>query len=108
MLKTLGAAASSLRRKLGESLPTIQRFDAPLEQATTRSLEALKAFPRARTYDTRSSEFGAVPFYQRAIEIDPNFALAYARLSASYGSVGAIAEMQRTNRRSIRAPRPRE
>lgn len=96
VLKTLGAAASSLRRKLGESLPTIQRFDAPLEQATTGSLEALKAFSAGEDVRHRSSELGAVPFYQRAIEIDPNFALAYARLSASYGSVGEFSEMQRT------------
>ena len=54
VLKTLGAAASSLRRKLGESLPTIQRFDAPLEQATTGSLGA-KAFSGARTYDTEAA-----------------------------------------------------
>ncbi len=64
MLDSLGEAASKLRGELGESLATVQRFDVPLEQATTSSLEALKAYSRGD--------------YQKAIELDPNFALAYS------------------------------
>jgi tetratricopeptide (TPR) repeat protein/predicted Ser/Thr protein kinase len=95
VLKALGAGATSLRRRLGESLPMIQRFDVPLDQATTPSLEALKAFSAGEDVRGRSSELGAVPFYTRAIEIDPDFALAYARLSSIYGNLGQVSEMQR-------------
>ena len=95
VLTTLGAAASRLRRKLGESLPTIQRFDKPLTQATTSSLEAFQAFNAAEDIRSRSSELGAAPFYKRAIELDPDFALAYARLSAIYWNLGQSAEGRR-------------
>jgi len=96
VLTVLSTVASTMRHNLGESLPTIQRFDVPIDQATTSSLEALKAFSAAEEVRGRSSA-GAVPFYTRAIEIDPNFALAYTRLSAVYGSLGEISEMQRTS-----------
>jgi eukaryotic-like serine/threonine-protein kinase len=95
VLTVLGAAASRLRRKLGESLPTVQRFDKPLEQATTSSLEAFQAFSAAEDIRSRTSELGAVPFYRRAIELDPDFALAYARLSAVYWNLGQAAEGNR-------------
>jgi eukaryotic-like serine/threonine-protein kinase len=95
VLKALGAAASSLRRKLGESLPTIQRFDAPLEQATTDSLEALKAFSIGEEIRWRTSEFDAVVFYKRATELDPNFAISYARLSSIYGNLNQSTEWKR-------------
>ena len=95
VLTVLGAAASRLRSKLGESLPTVQRFDTPLEQATTSSLEAFQAFSAAEDIRSRTSEFGAVPFYKRAIELDSDFALAYARLSAVYWNVGQAAEGSR-------------
>lgn len=95
VLAALGAAASRLRRKVGESLPTIQRFDTPIEQATTSSLEAFQAFSAAEDIRSRTSEFGAVPFYRRAIELDPNFALAYARLSAVYWNLGQAKEGSR-------------
>jgi eukaryotic-like serine/threonine-protein kinase len=94
VLKALSAAASRLRRKLGESLPTLQRFDTPIDQATTASLEALKAFSAGEEIRGRRSELGAVPFYKHAIELDSNFALAYARLSSIYGNVGQFAEMR--------------
>ena len=95
VLTVLGAAASRLRRQLGESLPTIQRFDTPLEQATTSSLEAFQVFSAAEDVRSRTSEFGAVPFYRRAIDLDPDFALAYARLSAVYWNLGQAAEGSR-------------
>ena len=95
VLKALGAAASHLRPKLGESLQTIQRFDTPIEQATTASFEALKAFSIGEDIRARAGELDAVPFYKHAIELDPDFATAYARLSTVYGDVGQVAEMRR-------------
>jgi DNA-binding winged helix-turn-helix (wHTH) protein/tetratricopeptide (TPR) repeat protein len=78
VLDALGKTASEIRNKLGESLSTVQRFDTPLDQATTPSLEALKAFSSgARVAGTRGWA-AAIPFFKRAVELDPNFALAYA------------------------------
>ena len=86
VLKALGKAASSLRAKLGESLSTVQRFDVPVE-ATTPSLEALKAFSMGiTTFRTRGNS-EAIPFYKRAIELDPNFAVAYASLGLTYSNL---------------------
>ena len=96
VLASLSGAASGLRKRLGESLPTIERFSIPIEKATTSSLEALKAFGVGEDMRARRTEFGAVPFYQRAIELDPEFAMAYARLSTIYGTMGQFAEMRRT------------
>ena len=93
VLTTLGASASRLRRKLGESLATIQKYDAPIAQATTSSLEALKAFHLGEEMRDRSGEVAAIPFYQRAIALDPNFAMAYAKLSTIYGNLGRRQEM---------------
>ena len=87
ILKSLGQAATTLRAKLGESLSSIQKFDTPLEEATTSSLEALKMFNLAETQRV-SSEAGAIPFYKKAIELDPNFAFAYARLAQVYFNSG--------------------
>ncbi|HSA93862.1 MAG TPA: protein kinase [Terriglobales bacterium] len=87
VLSALGKAASRMREKLGESLNSIRRLDTPIEDATTPSLEALKAFSLGQ--QTRAtSELDAVPFFKRAIELDPNFALAYARLGTVYGNLG--------------------
>jgi tetratricopeptide (TPR) repeat protein len=86
VLKALSEATGKLRRKLGESLASIQKFDKPLEQATTSSLEALKAFSLGdQRFDT-GEQLQAIPLYKRAIELDPNFALAYARLGTIYGN----------------------
>jgi eukaryotic-like serine/threonine-protein kinase len=87
VLHVLGRAASELREQLGESLSSVQRFDAPLEQATTSSLEALKEFTRGDEQRQRGPETAAIPRYERAIELDPNFALAYARISTVYSNV---------------------
>jgi tetratricopeptide (TPR) repeat protein len=84
VLKALGTAASQLREKLGESLTSIQKFDAPIEQATTSSLEALKAFSQGTELRNQGKQVESTPFYKRAIELDPNFALAYARLAVNY------------------------
>jgi eukaryotic-like serine/threonine-protein kinase len=87
VLKALGKAASSLRGKLGESLTTIQRFDVPVE-ATTPSLEALKAFSMGITTFRAKGNAEAIPFYKRSLELDPNFAVAYASLGLVYGNLG--------------------
>ena len=88
VLKALDSATTQLRRKLGESLASIQKFDKPLEEATTSSLEALKSFSMGDVKHTASDEFEAIPFYERAIQLDPNFAMAYARLGVIYGNLG--------------------
>jgi hypothetical protein len=86
-LDALGEAASKLRGELGESLATVQRFDVPLEQATTSSLEALKAYSAGRTALHRQGDLAAIPFYQRAVELDPSFAMAYDALASAYGNI---------------------
>ena len=83
VLKALGQAAMKLRGKLGESLATVQKFDAPLE-ATTTSLEALQAYSMGTMTGRRKGNAEAIPFYKRAIELDPNFAMAYAALGNAY------------------------
>jgi tetratricopeptide (TPR) repeat protein len=87
VLTAVGKAASSLRVKLGESLATIQKFDVPVE-ATTASLEALKAFSMGITTFRTKGNAESIPFYKRALELDPNFALAYAGLGSVYGNLG--------------------
>jgi len=84
VLRTLGEAATELRQKLGESLSSLQKFDAPLEQATTSSLEALKDYSLAMRQIGPDALATKIVLYKRAIELDPNFALAYARLSLTY------------------------
>jgi len=86
VLKALGQAASRLREKLGESLSSVKKFDSPIEEATTSSLEALKAFSQGNELRVSGHDREAIPFYKRAVEIDPNFALAYARLAVQYSN----------------------
>jgi eukaryotic-like serine/threonine-protein kinase len=84
VLDTLGKLASEMRNKLGESLSTIKQYDTPMEEVTTPSLQALKTYTLAiRTEDDAAQ----IPLYKRAIELDPNFALAYANLGISYYNV---------------------
>jgi len=90
VLRKLGEAATKLREKLGESMASIQKFDAPLEQATTSSLEAFKAFALGDEQRNKNSFPAAIPFYKRAIELDPNFATANARLAVIYGNLGQL------------------
>jgi tetratricopeptide (TPR) repeat protein len=88
VLKALGSASSELRMKLGESLASVQKFDMPLDQATTSSLEALKAFTLGDGQHNMGEDTAAIPLYQHAIELDPNFAMAYARLGTCYYNTG--------------------
>src|ERR1700687_1739514 len=84
VLNALHGAASKLRGQLGESLSMVQKYDMSLSQATTSSFEALRALSLGDAKHSSGDELGAVPNYQHAIEIDPNFAMAYARLGTVY------------------------
>lgn len=86
VLAAVGKAASRMRGKLGESLASIHKLDKPLEEATTPSLAALKAFSDGEETRNKRGDDEAIPFYQHAVELDPNFALAYARLGTIYGN----------------------
>ena len=88
VLNALHGAATKLRGQLGESLSTVQKYDMSLSQATTSSLDALKALSLGDAKHNGGDELGAVPNYQQAIEIDPNFAMAYARLGTIYNNLG--------------------
>ena len=90
VLVALGEAASKLRGELGESLATVQRFDVPLHQATTSSLEALKAFSLGQKTNNEKGDAAALPYFQRAIELDPNFALGYTAAGADYSNLGQL------------------
>jgi serine/threonine protein kinase/tetratricopeptide (TPR) repeat protein len=90
VLDALGKTASDIRNKLGESLSTVQKFDTPLEQATTPSLEALKAFSSGFQIQMTAGDAAAIPFYKQAIELDPNFALAYAWMGIAYNDMGEL------------------
>ncbi len=84
VLTALGRAASTLREKLGESLNSIQKFDVPIEEATTSSLEALQAYGLGRRMAREKGSPADIPYYKLAIELDPKFAVAYAALGVSY------------------------
>jgi serine/threonine protein kinase/Tfp pilus assembly protein PilF len=91
VLKVLGQEAARLRAELGESLASVQKFDTPLEKATTSSLEALKAYSLAVKTEHTQGSAAALPFAQRAIELDPSFATAYAELGVEYNNLGQTA-----------------
>ena len=88
VLGALGSAATKIRGNLGESLASVQKFDKPLDEATTSSLEALKAFTLGDAQHNKLEDIASMPFYQRAIELDPNFALAHLRLGVVAGNTG--------------------
>jgi len=90
VLDTLGKAASKLRGELGESLATVQHLDVPLAEATTSSLEALKAYSLGEKAFGESSSSAALPYHQRATELDPNFAEAYEAVGVDYGSMAEL------------------
>ena len=88
VLNALGQIASKFRTRVGESLITVKKHDTPLAQATTPSLEALKAYSAGWKASFSTGSAAAIPFLKRAIEIDPNFASAYAALGRMYGDIG--------------------
>ena len=90
VLDALGEAASKLRRELGESLATVRRFDVPLAEATTSSLEALKAYSLGVKATHESDSAAVLPYDLRAVELDPNFAMGYRSVGGDYDSMGEV------------------
>ena len=89
VLDAIGTSASAIRAKLGENLDSLRRYNVPLEEATTPSLEALQAYSLGRkASDEQPGYVGSIPFFQRAIELDPNFASAYEALGIAYADLG--------------------
>jgi serine/threonine protein kinase/tetratricopeptide (TPR) repeat protein len=105
VLDALGEAASKLRTELGESLATVQKLDVPLSEATTSSLEALKAYSLGQKAWNEKGPAAALPYHQRAIELDPNFAMGYNAVANDYFSLG---ELGRASDYSTRAFQLRE
>jgi eukaryotic-like serine/threonine-protein kinase len=87
VLKALGESVTKMREKLGESLASVQKYDAPVEQATTPSLEALQAYSLGIKSKYTKGDEASIPPLKRAIELDPNFAMAYARLGVAYNNL---------------------
>jgi eukaryotic-like serine/threonine-protein kinase len=96
VIDALGKATARLRGELGESLPSIQKYNAPLEQATTSSLEALDAYGKALSTWDAKGDLASVPFFKKAITLDPNFAMAYGGLATVYHNLGE-AELAKEN-----------
>ena len=90
VLTALGTAATAMRAKLGESLNSIQKLNRPLEQATTPSLEALQNYTAGSSEMSQGRFLAAVPLFERAIALDPNFAMAYHFLGAAFYNAGDI------------------
>jgi eukaryotic-like serine/threonine-protein kinase len=90
VLDALGEAASKLRGELGESLATVQKFDVPLAEATTSSLEALKTYSLGRKAQNEKGQAASLSYYQRAIELDPSFASGYEAMGLDYEGLGEV------------------
>jgi len=100
VLKALDAAAVSLRGKLGESLSSVEKYATPLEEATTPSLEALKVYSLGLKTWAARGDTAALPFYKRAVDLDPNFAMAYAQLSVLYHDLNEAAGAAENGRKA--------
>jgi serine/threonine protein kinase/tetratricopeptide (TPR) repeat protein len=101
VLKALGDTATKIREKLGESLSSLQKFDAPPESVTTASLEALQSYSLGYQTMTVKGDFAAaVPLFLRATQLDPNFAMAYARLGTNYNNLGEEARSTESMRKA--------
>jgi len=101
VLKALGNAATDMRGKLGESLASVQKFATPMEEATTPSLEALKAYSMGRKIGSQKGNVADIPYYQRAVELDPNFALAYRAMAISYNTLGQATLASKNGRKAF-------
>jgi serine/threonine protein kinase/tetratricopeptide (TPR) repeat protein len=88
VLGALHRMSAGMRRRLGESLASVKKFDVPIEEATTSSLEALKAYSLGTEERARGAEKESIPFFDHAIELDPNFAMAYLSRGAAYSNLG--------------------
>jgi serine/threonine protein kinase/Flp pilus assembly protein TadD len=95
VLSAVDRISTKLRAKLGESLPSISKYDAPVEQATTVSLDALRAYSTALKTRLTQGDPAAIPLFQRATELDPDFAMAYARLGTAYFNLGQPADAKK-------------
>jgi serine/threonine protein kinase/tetratricopeptide (TPR) repeat protein len=101
VLKALGEAATKIRVKLGESLASVQKYDAPAENVTTPSLEALQAYTLGYQAQIVKRDYAAaIPLFQRAVRLDPNFAMAYARLGTNYANLGQTTRAAESTRRA--------
>ena len=90
VLKALDVAAINLRSKLGESLSSVQKYATPVEEATTSSLEALKAYSLGQKTRSAKGDTAALPFFKRAVELDPKFAMAFRAMARAYSNVNEI------------------
>jgi serine/threonine protein kinase/Tfp pilus assembly protein PilF len=100
VLKLLGQAASRLREKLGESLASIRKFDAPIEQVTTSSLEALRYYSQGLELHSSGKYADAIPFYTHATDRDPNFAIAWARLATCYNQTKQLKQAREASKKA--------
>ena len=87
VLQALSHVGTQLRENLGESLASVRKYNQPLEQVTTSSLEALQAYTLGRKLSSEQGDAAAVPYFERAVKLDPNFAIAYEALGRSYGEM---------------------
>ena len=101
VLASVGAAAARIREKLGESIGSIERFNVPVQNATTSSLEALKAYSMGAETRNQTGEVQAIPFFEHALELDPNFALAAARLASIYTNLHELEQAQKYMERAF-------
>jgi eukaryotic-like serine/threonine-protein kinase len=101
VLPRLGSMIDDLRRSLGESRASLQKFDVPVEQATTNSLEALKAYQLGLELRAHSKNLEARPAFKTAIALDPSFAIAYAQLGSSYSNEGETQESKQYFRKAF-------
>ena len=100
MLQALGHLTSAMRSRLGESLATLEKFDLPVEQVTTPSLEALRAYTLGVARRAAGADVESIPFFERAIQLDPDFAMAHTALSTVYGNIGESVRSEEYIRRA--------
>jgi len=101
VLEALGKVASEMRSKLGESLSTLQKYSAPLEQVTTPSLEALQTYSLGYKTFGEGDAAAALPFFQRATQLDPNFAMAYLGMGLCYGNLDETNLLEESDRKAF-------
>jgi eukaryotic-like serine/threonine-protein kinase len=101
VLEALGKAATKVRAKLGESLASVQKYDAPPQNVTTSSLEALQAYTLGnQTIDVANDYAAGIPFFEKAVSLDPNFAMAYLRLGQTYQPLSELARSAENTRKA--------
>ena len=101
VLEAVATAATAMRAKLGESLVSIEKLNSPLDRYTTSSLEALQNYALGYVPQSQGQFLAASPFFERAVELDPNFAMAYMGLSFGYANAGDIAKRNEYQRKAF-------